>query len=217
MRFLDVLLGRTKRKPANLDALFALPSAAVGLEAELGLQPAGAAGVCFRPASGQVFEETRQEIADLLAMSAKESGSELAQDQDSYGYHWIIVRDPDLEDLVTTVHLVNATLEERGFGPQLLASVFAFTNRLGRESGLGTGADLGLSETGLSKTAGGTSRRVAHLVYLYKRGTFYPFVPSVGERRDNEFELRIRGALGGDLPVEQDLTRWFPIWGVPIS
>ncbi|MFN2555960.1 MAG: hypothetical protein ABR592_03685 [Nitriliruptorales bacterium] len=206
MRFLDVLLGRTKRKQANLDALFALPSAAVGLEAELGLRQAGAAGVCFRPASGQVFEETRQEIAELLTVSAKESGSELAQDQDSYGYHWIIVRDPDLEDLVTTVHLVNATLEERGFGPQLLASVFAFTDELGRESG-----------PGLAKTAGGTDPgRVAHLVYLYKRGTFYPFVPREGERRDNELELRIRGALGGELQIEQDLTRWFPIWGVPI-
>ncbi len=188
MRFLDVLLGRTKRKQANLDALFALPNAAVGLEAELGLRPAGAAGVCFRPASSHVFEETRQEIADLLAVSAKESGSELDQHKDSYDYHWVIVRDPDLEDLVTTVHLVNATLEERGFGPQLLASVVAFSN-------------------------GG---HVAHLVYLYKRGTFYPFVPREGERRDNELELRIRGTLGGDLPIEQDLTRWFPIWGVPI-
>ncbi len=188
MKFLDVLLGRTKRKQANLESLFALPNAAVGLEAELGLRPAGAAGVCFRPASGQIFKETRQEIGDLLAMSASQSGSELSQSDDAYGYHWIIVRDPDLEDLVTTVHLVNATLEERGFGPQLLASVFAF-----RDDG-----------------------RVAHLVYLYKRGTFYPFAPREGERRDNELELRVRGALGGDLPTEQDLTRWFPIWGVPV-
>ena len=188
MRFLDVLLGRTKRKQANLDALFALPNAAVGLEAELGLRPAGAAGVCFRPASGQAFDETKRDIGDLLAMSAKESGSELSRSDDAYGYHWIIVRDPDLEDLVTTVHLVNATLEERGFGPQLLASVFAFSDQ----------------------------RRVGHLVYLYKRGTFYPFVPMDGERRDNQLELQLRGTLGGDLPIEQDLTRWFPIWGVPI-
>ncbi len=188
MRFLDVLLGRTKRKPANLDALFALPSAAVGLEAELGLKPAGAAAVCFRPASGHAFDETRQDIRDLLTVSAKESGAELSHSDDAYGYHWIIVRDPDLEDLVTTVHVVNATLEERGFGPQLLASVFAFADE----------------------------RRVAHLVYLYKRGTFYPFVPRDGERRDNEFELRLRGALSGELPIEEELARWFPIWGVPV-
>ncbi|MDQ3931786.1 MAG: hypothetical protein M3252_02970 [Actinomycetota bacterium] len=188
MRFLDVLLGRTKRKQANLDALFALPGAAVGLEAELGLRPAGAAGVCFRPSSGQVFAETEGEIRDLLAMSAKESGAEFAHSADAYGYQWVTVRDPDLEDLVTAVHLVNATLEERGFGPQLLASVFAFA------------ADA----------------RVAYLIYLYKRGTFYPFVPSGEEQRDNQAELQLRGALSEDLPIEQDLQRWFPIWGVPV-
>jgi hypothetical protein len=54
-------------------------------------------------------------------------------------------------------------------------------------------------------------------VYLYKRGTFYPFAPRPGERRDNELELQVRAAVGGELPVEPDLTRWFALWGVPIS
>jgi PspAB-like protein len=52
-------------------------------------------------------------------------------------------------------------------------------------------------------------------VYLYKRGTFYPFAPMEGEKRDNALELRLRALLEGELPIEQDLTRWFPIWGVP--
>jgi hypothetical protein len=56
---------------------------------------------------------------------------------------------------------------------------------------------------------------VAYLVYLYKRGTFYPFIPTAPERRDTERELRLRGMLEGELPVENDLSRWFPIWGVP--
>ena len=51
MKFLDALLGRTKPKPANLDALFAIPNAAISLEAAAGLKPAGSAAVCFRPAS----------------------------------------------------------------------------------------------------------------------------------------------------------------------
>jgi hypothetical protein len=53
------------------------------------------------------------------------------------------------------------------------------------------------------------------LVYLYKRGTFYPFAPQSGERRDNALELEVRGVLGDDLKLEQDLTRWFPVWGAP--
>ncbi len=55
-----------------------------------------------------------------------------------------------------------------------------------------------------------------HLVYLYKRGTFYPFAPLPGERRDNELELRIRGIVARELPIEQDLSRWFPLWGIPL-
>ncbi|MGW5640631.1 PspA-associated protein PspAB, partial [Streptomyces sp. NPDC003832] len=53
--------------------------------------------------------------------------------------------------------------------------------------------------------------------YLYKRGTFYPFAPLPGEgqRRDNALELRVRAALGDDLRMEEDLGRWFPVWGAP--
>ena len=191
MKFLDALLGRTKPKQANLDALFAIPNAAVSLEAAAGLKPAGSAAVCFRPASGQDFTGTEGEIAELLALSGQESGATVSQSQDSYGYHWIVVRDPDLSDVVTAVHMVNATLAERGFGPQLLASVFPFRTDDGR---------------------------VAHLVYLFKRGTFYPFVPAPGggERRDNQKEIQLQGALRGEVPLEADLSRWFPIWGIPV-
>jgi hypothetical protein len=52
-------------------------------------------------------------------------------------------------------------------------------------------------------------------VYLYKRGTFYPFAPLGAERRDNALELQVRGAVGADLKIEADLGRWFPVWGAP--
>jgi len=45
--------------------------------------------------------------------------------EDSFGYTWIIVRDSDLEDQVTTIHAVAQGLEEQGFGSQLLAAVFS--------------------------------------------------------------------------------------------
>ncbi len=189
MGFLDALLGRTKPKRADLDALFALPGAAVTLETEGGLRPAHAAAVCFKPASGQAFAEMEDEVGELLRLSVEQSGSALDHHDDRYGYRWVVVRDPDLEDLVTSVHLVNATLAERGFGHLLLASVFTF-----------------LDADGVP----------VHLVYAYKRGTFYPFAPSGPEKRDNQLELRLRGMLADEVPVEADLSRWFPIWGVPI-
>ena len=191
MKFLDTILGRTKPKPANLDALFAVPGAAITLEAAMGVTSAGSAAVCFKPASAYDFAATCTEIGQLLELSGKDTGSEVSQSEDSYGYHWIVIRDPDVSDLVTTVHMVNSTLAERGYGNQLLASVFAFR-------------------------AGGGD--VVYLVYLFKRGTFYPFVPAPGggERRDNQKELQIQGALKGEVPLEADLSRWFPIWGIPV-
>jgi PspA associated protein B len=191
MGLLDSLLGRSKPKKPDLDALFALPSAAVTLETSAGLKPVGAAAVCFKPASGQAFAGMRSELQDLLKLSAGQSDSRLEETDDEYGYHWLVVKDPDLSDLVGSIHLVNTTLEDRGFGPQLLCSVFGFS--------------------------GGNRNEELYLVYLYKRGTFYPFAPRSGEKRDNELELRARGILAQDLKIEQDLTRWFPLWGVPIA
>ena len=196
MRFLDVLLGRTKPKQANLDALFGLSGAAITLEAALGMKPSGEAAVCFKPASGAGFAATSEELTELLELAVRESGSTLRVSDDRYGYRWVVLGDPDLEDLVTSAHMANSTLEERGFGPQLLCSVFGFDG-------------AGASGTG--------ARQRCYLVYLYKRGTFYPFAPLEGERRDTELELRVRGALGNDLPVEPELGRWFALWGIPIG
>ncbi|MCZ7665342.1 MAG: hypothetical protein M5U22_21510 [Thermoleophilia bacterium] len=190
MRFLDALLGRTKPKASNLDALFALPSAAVTLEAATGLRPSGNAGVCFKPTGGQAFAHTAEELDQLLQLTTKDSTVETSRQDDKYGYRWVTFSLLDLSELVTTVHLVNATLQANGFGPQLLCSVFSFRPGDG-DSG-------------------------CFLVYLYKRGTFYPFAPLDGERRDNELELRLQGILAADLPTEQDYSRWFPLWGLPV-
>ena len=130
-----------------------------------------------------------KELNELMAMSAKEFDTELSTSEDSYGYRWATLKDPDLDELVTGVHLLNSTLEQRGYDSLLLCSVFRF------------------------RTEGAKD---LYLVYLYKRATFYPFAPLPGERRDNELELRVRGVVGRELPIEKDLSRWFPLWGVPL-
>jgi hypothetical protein len=193
VKFFDALLGRSKPKQPKLDALFGVTAAAVTLEASLGLRPTGQAAVCFKPASGQGFAVASEELRGLLELAVKEAASTVRVEDDRYGYRWVVLGDPDPEDLVTDVHLVNSTLEQHGFGPQLLCSVFGFTD-----------------------PGGSGGRRRCHLVYLYKRGTFYPFAPLEGERRDNELELQVRGALGSDLPIEPELARWFALWGIPL-
>jgi hypothetical protein len=188
--FLDTLLGRTKPVQPNLDALFALPSAAITLEAASGLVPSGVGSVCFRAAEGRAFQDIEKDVRDLLAMGAAADAPPVEVSTDSYGFTWLLIRRPpdQLDALVTDVHAVNSSLADAGFGPQLLCSLIGFT--------------------------GPASSKLA-IVYLYKRGTFYPFAPQGGERRDNALELQVRGAIEGDLKIESDLSRWFPVWGAP--
>ena len=198
MGLLDTILGRSKPVRANLDALFALPTAAVTLQTTSGLVTSGHAGVCFKPPAGQSFEDVQTELEQVLRTGDDTGAPAVRHVGDRFGYRWILIDAPGIDDLVTRVHVVHSSLEEAGWSTQLLCSVFGFD-----PSG---GDDL----------ADAVSRPL-YLVYLAKRGTFYPFAPSGGEQRDSELELRIRGLLGTDLPVEQDLSRWFPLWDLPLA
>ena len=191
MGFLDTLLGRTKPVQPKLDDLFALPSAAITLEAGAGFKPTGSGSVCFRPVEGRSFADVQQEVTELLNMSSgQEGGLPVEVSKDDYGFTWLISShmSDEIDALVTDLHAVNSTLVDHGYGPQLLCTLVAFRDA--------------------------EERRLA-LIYLFKRGTFYPFAPLTGERRDNSLELQVKGTIGPDLKWEQDLSRWFPVWGAP--
>jgi hypothetical protein len=187
----DVLSGRKKLKEPAPERLFAISTARITLESELGLKPAGAAGVCFKPLSAGEFVRAENELQALLDAVANESGSRVERHTDDMGFEWLVVRDPDFEDLVTTIHLIAQELQDRGFGPQLLAALFPFEGKFkeGR----------------------------AYWVYAIKRGTFWPFVPTgEGQERDNPEELELKAKLEQELPIEQDLTRWFGLFNAPL-
>ena len=188
MGFLDALLGRTKPVQPKLDDLFALPTAAITLQAAMSLAPSGTGSVCFRAPEGRAFSDIEKDVQELLGMGSQSAPVELTSD--SYGFTWLVSRHSpdDFEALVTDLHAVNSSLVDGGFGPQLLCTLVGFRNDGGRRVGI---------------------------VYLYKRGTFYPFAPQSGERRDNGLEIQVRGAVGSDLKIESDLGRWFPVWGAP--
>jgi hypothetical protein len=187
MGFLDAVFGRRKPTRPNLDALFAVPSAALTLEVAMGFQPTGVGSVCYRATEGAAFADVQ---GDVQALLDADGGPKVEKVVDEFGFTWLVVRhDPsDVGGLVTELHAVNRALEDSGFGPQLLCSLVGFAHEDGRRLGL---------------------------VYLYKRGSFYPFVPSDGQRRDNALELQARGTLAGDLAIEEDLSRWLAIWGAP--
>ena len=94
MKFLDALLGRSRPKQPQLDALFGVTGAAITLEASAGMKPTGEAAVCFKPASGQSFAAASEELKGLLELAVKEAGSTLRITDDSYGYRWVALVDP---------------------------------------------------------------------------------------------------------------------------
>ncbi|MFF8505427.1 hypothetical protein ACF07L_32930 [Streptomyces anulatus] len=198
MGLLDAILGRSKPVHPDLDQLFAVPSAALTLQAAAGFTPTGLGSVCFAGVEGGGFARLQEDVRELLDADTEGGGVPVEFSRDAYGYTWLLARHPadDSAALVNDLHAVNTLLQDGGFGPQLLCSLIGFRGGVGAEDAEG---------------------RSLALVYLYKRGTFYPFAPLPGdaEKRDNQLELQVRGVLGNDLRVEKDLSRWFPVWGAP--
>jgi hypothetical protein len=184
----DALFGRKKLSEPRDDRLFALSTATVTLETELGLKTAGVAAVTFKPLSSGDFQRVDTDIEQLIKAAARSAGSEVERKTDTYGYEWVIVHDPDIEDQVTAVHAVASELTAQGFGAQLLAAPFRFE-----------GGD-----------------NPVYWIYGFKRGAFWPFIPIGDNKRDNATELELKAKLEQELPIEQDLTRWLALFGAPI-
>lgn len=186
MGFLDSILGRSTPPPADLDVLFAVPQAALSLEVA-GFTATGLGAVCFRDAEGQVDDTV---VGDAQKLISTDTAAKVELTDDPHGFRWLTVTRPpgDVTGLVTDLHAANSSLVDAGFGGGLLCSTVVF-----------------------SAPTGGPCA----LVYLFKQGTFYPFVPLDGQRRDNALELQVRGLVGEDVPVESKLDRWLALWGAP--
>ena len=185
----DVLFGRKKLSEPRDDRLFALATAQVTLEVELGLRPAGVAAIMFKPLSSGDFDRVDADVEELLRAAAESAGSRIERTRDTYNYEWIIVRDNDFEDLVTAVHLVASELKAQGFGGQLLAAAFRFDGE----------------------------RNPVYWIYGFKRGAFWPFIPTGdGQKRDNARELELKAKLERELPIEPDLSRWLALFDAPV-
>lgn len=191
MGLFDIIKGQRPAKRANIDSLFALSTSYLTLSVNLSLPSTGRAAVCFKPIASGEFEDVIRDMDQLLDIAGRTTGTSVERHEDDYGFVWIVLEDESFEDLVTTAHMVNQTIEERGFSEQLLCSVFGFRDE--------------------------EREQPVDLVYAYKRGTFYPFVPTGEKKRDNARELRLKAVLEKEMPVEQELERWYPVWGAPVS
>jgi hypothetical protein len=189
MGLFDALLGRSKVKGPAPDRMFAITTAAVALETGPGITTKGKAAIVFQPLATGDFEQIATEMEEIVRGAGDETGTTLTTSNDDFGYRWMVLADPDIDDLAVGINAVSDALAVGGYGERVLCAVFAFAQRDG-------GA--------------------LYFIYNYKRGSWYPFVPAGPQQRNTERELQIKAQVGAELPIEAELERWFPLWGAPI-
>ncbi len=190
MGLLEVLTGRRAlRKPAP-DRLFAITTAAVAFEAAGGIVTGNAAAIVFQSLATADFRAIVEEMVEVVRATAADTATKVETEQDAYGFSWLVLRGDDFEGLVTGINAVSGAIDAGGYGERLLCAVFPFLDDRGSK---------------------------LYWIYNFKRGSFYPFVPGPGDRqRDTERELVLRARAERELPVEPELSRWFPLWGIPL-
>ncbi len=189
----DILTGRhTVQGPAP-DRLFAISTAYVTLQAEHQIEPVGTAAIVFQALATSEFETTLREMEEVVTATGGESGTKVSSQDDSFGYRWMVLHNPDgapsVEDLAVGINAVSSSIETAGYGERLLCAVFAFVD---------------------------AQKRRIYFIYNYKRGSWYPFVPTGSSERSTERELQLKAQMSSELPIEPELERWFPLWGIPI-
>jgi hypothetical protein len=191
----DILTGRHDVKGPAPDHLFAITTAYVDLQAEHQIEPAGTAAIVFQALKTSEFEATLHDMEEVVKATCADSGMTVVTQDDDYGYRWMILRNradtPSVEDLAVGINAVSGSIETAGHGERLLCAVFAFAD---------------------------AQRRPVYFIYNYKRGSWYPFVPDPEnpKQRLTERELQLKAQVGAELPLEPEIERWFPLWGIPI-
>ncbi len=190
MGIFDVLTGKRKMKQPAESRLFAMSTAAVTLEMTLELRSSGKAAIVFQPLATADFSSIVTDMEEVLRGTGDDAGTQVDRTDDSFGYRWMVLSDSDFEDLVVGINVVSQALQDGGYGERILCAVFSFRD---------------------------AEDKPVYWIYNYKRGAYYPFVPAGGpQNRDSERELRLKAQIGHELPIEAELERWFPLWGIPI-
>jgi hypothetical protein len=191
----DIITGRhTVAGPAP-DRLFAITTTYIALQSEHSIDPAGVAAIVFQALATSEFESTLRDMEEVVRATGGDTGTAVSTQDDSYGYRWMVLRNPadapSVEDLAVGINAVSSSIETAGHGERLLCAVFAFTD---------------------------AQHRPVYFIYNYKRGYWYPFVPAPAgaNERSTERELQLKAQMSSELPLEPELERWFPLWGIPI-
>ncbi len=196
-RFIDSIGGDSPKANSDSDAIFVLSSAYISLETRLDLIYTGRSGICIKKTAVNIgFDELKLSIENFLEAS-KKTDLKLSYDvsiDEYYDLLWLVIDVRSIEDSVACVTVVSETLEQEGDMILLKSAVFEFGKK-------------------------GSIHQPYHLIYDYELDKFYPFVPIIGRQkaRNSREEMNMMRAVSNDkLPLEEDESRWDPIWHLPL-
>jgi hypothetical protein len=191
LRFFGKFIKKKYNSKTDSDVLFSLSSAYLTIESKMGLKNSGRCALSLKSISGMYFNEMKDDIKRFLDISKTDFELTYRTVTDSYGYLWVILEGKRMEDLLAGISAIGDTVDEKGFSNQLLAAIFEFTDDRNRKE---------------------------YLVYNYKRNRFYPFVPldNGKKSRNTEEEMKIMATIGDEVPLERDMTLWYPLWDLPL-
>jgi hypothetical protein len=188
MGILNVLFGHSKPQQAKRKQYFAIMTAGVSLQGRSDVRLLNKAGLVFNPVDSSFFKNLESELRGMLKTSGESSGTRFEIKDDTFGTRWVVLEDPDFEDLATTLHLIGEVITEQGYGDRMLAAVFSLD----------------------------FDGKKAYWIYNIKRGKFYPLVLTGPQQRDNMAEMRLGSIMEAEkIPVEQSLEQWYALWGIP--
>ena len=195
--------GSSDRKSNNdrEEGIFSLASAYITLEIKLGLTSTNRCGICIKNVNGTYFSDTVSEVQEFLKISSNEFQTEYVVVNDKYGYLWIMLKGMSVEDILVASNGIADVIIDRGFKDQMLAAAFEFRKVVTPSSNLDR-----------------TQLEPQFLIFNYKRGKFYPFVPlGAQEKRRNDYELTLMSIISKEVPWEADMNVWYPMWEMPFD
>jgi hypothetical protein len=194
-RFIDSI-GDNRKTNSDSDAIFTLSSSYISLESKLNLINTGRCGICIKKTDAEVsFNELKLSIENLLEAS-KKTDLKLSYGVSINEYDdllWLVIDVRSIEDSVACITVVSEILEQKGPMIMLESAVFEFGKK-------------------------GSEHQPYYLIYDYELNKFYPFVPIISRQkaRNSREEMNLMRAVSDDnLPIEEDESKWDPIWHLP--
>ena len=193
----DILTGRHEVKGPAPDRLFAISTAYIALQAEHSIDPSGAAAIVFQALATSEFEATLREMEEVVKATGGDSGTtrlhpgRLA----SATAGWSCAT-PPARPASKTSRSASMPSRARSRPPATASACCALCSRSSTPRN-----DPSTSSTTTSAASGTRS---------------CPTGPASANQRSTERELQLKAQMASELPIEPELERWFPLWGIPI-